>query len=725
MAAVKNEIYIGDRESPLLYFSNVTIISSSGEYAVDLVGNELSVDRFDPVVKYTFYAQQRLISSDGYSLETADGYILYGYWNENPEKIPYGTECWHYLDGELSAKLYVDYIEKVSADGWKIHAMSVIGLLDLQPHRGGVYMGKSFAELLTEFFGGTVGESKDGLTPITGGITNCLVEDAVASTTVHGLLPYSESKRDNLHQLMFAYCVNMTKNANGDLLFTYLRSNPEPPIIPQNRTFVGGQMAYEQPITSVELTEYTYIFDESVEPEEIYDNTSAPHTAGEALIVFNTPINPDTITTSEPTMIVRDANEVSAYVTGHGIISAKPYQVQERIISKSSETAGVEKTVSVDGVTLVNPLNSTNLMTRLFAYYTQRKTVRTSILVTDEKPGDLCRFYNPYYEIMSGFIHRMQWSTTSFTRSNCEIITGYTPPGISTNMQNVVLLTGTGEWTVPAGVTKIRAVLMAGGQGGGGGYPGEDSERNPEKPGAGGEPGIPGKGGRVLTREMEVTPGQRIAFSCGIGGVGGNAGEEGMSGTDTIFGEDSTFYGAVAPGGIMNLIDGKFYARQGNTGIAGAAGGKGAAFAGTSPTPDELASLGMSGEALTYKDQTWDGGQGGAAMYASQNGYTGWALGGGGGGAAMGANGNNGTDGHVEWRAVIGGIGGEGATASIPGAAARYTACGGDAGHGGGGGGAPGKSGFSGGSAPIGYVGKGGLGSVGGKGADGGILIYF
>jgi len=727
---IRSEIFIGDVNSPLFYFTNAEIVSSSGDYTVDLVANELSIDRFTPVTHYKYYARMALQPTDHDALETTDGFVLCGFYNANPADTPYGTECWHYVNGVLSRKLYVDYVRRVAKDQWEINAISIIGILDVQPHRGGVYTGETFAEVLTEFIGGTVGASANGLTPITGGLANCLVEDEVATTTVHGLLPYSESKRDNLHQLIFAYCVNMTMDANGDILFSYLKANDNPPEIPRDRIYIGGDVAYEQPVTDVELTEYTYVFDETAEREDVYNNTTAPHIEGEALVTFDPPINPDTIQVSEAGMTVRDANETSAYVTGNGIISAVPYQVQSRIISRRNDITPVRKTVSVTDVTLINPLNSSNVMDRLYDFYTQRKVVSSSIVLEDEKPGNLYQFYNPYDELNKGFIHRMRWNTTSLTKADCQIVTGYTPPGVMMNMQNVVLLTGSGSWPVPPAIKQrdnpfIRAVIIQGGQGGNGGGKGADSQRRPDSPGAGGAAGNGGSGGKVLTVDIDVSNLDYIDYSCGAGGEGGESDSPGAYGSETTFGDYSSYYGAVVPGGILNLIDGKFYARSGSKGIAGASGGLGARSASNTPTGEELAAYGGNGNPVTLNGKTWEGGKGGRSDNASQGGYFGWAFGGGGGGAAAGAKGGNGTDGYVQWQAVIGGFGGEGAAATIPGTDAQFVGTGGNGGNGGGGGGAPGASGFSGGSSPVGYVGVGGAGSKGGRGAPGGILIYY
>ena len=729
--ALDNELYIGeDINNPILYFSANTLRTVTGRKCTDLIGDELSVDVLEPTIEYTFLVQHYFDPSDEYdALETTDGLILCPLYNTDPAAIPYGTPVWYYTGGTLSDKYYFKYAERTAKNQWIIHAQSVVGMLDLEMHRGGVYTGKTFAEVMTEFFGGTVGASVDGMVTIEGGICKCTLEDEVAETTVHGLLPYA-TKRENLHQLIFCYCVNLTKDNTGDLIFAYLRPEDTPPKIPAERIYSGATIGYEQPVTDVELTEYTYVYDETVEEEAVYDNSSAPHTSGEALVLFDKPVNPLTLRTSETTMTIRDANAISCYVTNHGIIYGKPYQIQQRVLTKSVGEAALRRTVTVDNLTLVNPLNSQNLMTKLYEFYTTRQKVAMAVEIKDEKPGQLYEFEDPYGEIVTGFISSMEHATTGIVKANCEVITHYTPAGVSTNMKNVVMLRGDGIWTVPPSVRTraspvIRAVIVGGGAGGAGGNTGGTAKQRPEYPGAGGTGGEGGKGGKVLTVEINCADIATIAYTSGTGGEGGESDTAGSDGTPSTFGGYSSADGAYMPSGIINLIDGKRYGYPGLTGITGGAGGKGLKPSGSYPTDSEISGNGYSGEDLIYKDTVYTGGLGGAGQNGYAQGLYGWALGGGGGGAAVGGNGKDGTSGYVQWQAVIGGSGGKGGDATIPGNDAQYCGCGGNGGNGGGGGGSPGTSGSSYGSAPIGYAGAGGTGSKGGKGAAGGILVYY
>ena len=83
-----------------------------------------------------------------------------------------------------------------------------------------------------------------------------------------------------------------------------------------------------------------------------------------------------------------------------------------------------------------------------------------------------------------------------------------------TSYRNMLAVTASRNWTVPAGVTQIGAFLVGGGQGGGSGGRG----------GAGGSAVNSGSGGNgaeaVLVETIPVTPGQVLNLTVGAGGAG-------------------------------------------------------------------------------------------------------------------------------------------------------------------------------------------------------------
>lgn len=738
------EIYLGDPAAPAFHFFGDNLETLGGVNTVDLIGDSLSVDSASARVRYTWLVKEYLQPIDADYLITSDGYALYGLWNDSPADLPHGTPVWIYRDGKAADRLYLEKATQVGRDQWAISAVSVVGMLDLERHRGGVYTGKLMIDVLGEFFGFSEYEFDKAarLYHAVGSLAECFVAADVATTTVNGLLQV-DWKRTNLHKLLFAYCVTMSRTPEGALSFYHLAPPAAAPEIDDDRIYMGGSVTYDHPVTDVELVEYTYVWDETAEAERVYDNTSAPHTEGEALVTFSKPVNPATITVSGDEMFVRDANEVSAYVTGHGEIYAVPYQVQERTLSKSVEGKVIRKTKRVSGVELVNPVNSSNLLTKLFEFYTQRREVSGSLKLQGEKSGELYSFTNPHGKQETAYLSSLDWTDSAITKAECKWIANFRPSGVSSNMQNFVLLTGSGVWEVPealrtSGSPVVRAIIIGGGQGGHGGYSGNTSGVRPDSPGEGGAAGEGGAGGNVLVVDLNVSSIERIPYSCGLGGLGGSGAKidadgnvvtepaPGAAGRPTVFGDYSSASGAVVTGGILNFFDGKFYARPGRPGVAGAAGGKGAqSRSGATPAPDDITQYGEDGQPLTYGTDTYSGGKGSRSIFAINGSYTGWAFGAGGGGAALGAAGLDGGVGVVEWGIVVGGAGGEGATATVPGNDAQFYGCGGDGGNGGGGGGAPGDSGYNQGTLPAGPSGPGGLGSNGGRGAWGAILLIF
>lgn len=146
-----------------------------------------------------------------------------------------------------------------------------------------------------------------------------------------------------------------------------------------------------------------------------------------------------------------------------------------------------------------------------------------------------------------------------------------------------VVLTGTGSWQAPPGVTTLRIAL---GQGGAGGMRGQDGwvektpRDEPESFGYG-EDGAAGPGGKVWFGVVNINSGQSYPYDCGAGGTASTVyGTPGAEGGETTFGVYSSANGQRYPNGYTDINSGASYAR---TGVAapldgtsdGGAGGKG------------------------------------------------------------------------------------------------------------------------------------------------------
>lgn len=145
---------------------------------------------------------------------------------------------------------------------------------------------------------------------------------------------------------------------------------------------------------------------------------------------------------------------------------------------------------------------------------------------------------------------------------------------------DVIYITESGTYTMPAGVTQITLVLIGGGQGGQGGSSGTTGIR--DNTGVG---GAGGKGGKVYSTPLTINDGQQIDVVIGAGGAGGKAsnmyygflakpvpGEMGADGeptTATLGTVFSSANGVYMPTGYVDLLTNKAYAVAGQPGRNG------------------------------------------------------------------------------------------------------------------------------------------------------------
>lgn len=111
------------------------------------------------------------------------------------------------------------------------------------------------------------------------------------------------------------------------------------------------------------------------------------------------------------------------------------------------------------------------------------------------------------------------------------------------------VLTGAGQWTVPAGVTTVLAILVSGGDAGTDGTDGSFD-------GAGTD-GADGLGGKVLAQSFPVNPGSVLAYACGAGGTAPSG-----LGTATTFSTLSSARG-TRYNGYTDIRSGDVYGRDG------------------------------------------------------------------------------------------------------------------------------------------------------------------
>lgn len=785
-----NIIIIGSDESAPLYRfleSRHHIGSISGVASSSLAGDELSIDRVTFTVNLENY-RDTLYSPTGADAYQDTNDLLYAVKSELSDAaeklrtLPYATPVRVYHDGELVGKFYSGEVKRLGLTEFSVTADSPLGVLDGQQHRGGVYSGITFLNLLIEIIGGRAGSASGDVIPVTGGAVDFYVTSAVASAKVYGWLPIA-TKRANIHQMLFAHSVNILKGNDGDMLFDYLTSVSATDV-PDERIFINGAVTYTPPATRVELTEHSYVSLSTDEEVVLLNNTTGGTPADKTLVTFNDGPAHDLKTEGNLSIGSSGANWV--VVTGVGVLKGKKYHHTTFVISADSDDQSAEEKIArVSNCTLVSPLNGEAVLERLLSYYLSAREIQSDLSVQSERPGTLIRFNSVFGELETAFIARMNYRLTSFMRANCTLIAGYSPASAGNEYKNVQLVTASGTWRVPSGATKIMVVLIGGGTGGGAGNDGEQAGGAPGTEdwsgtapiswdgdggyaGTGGAPGGAGSGGKIFRGTLEVTPGQSFSVSIGAGGAGAPRGSSiGSAGGNTTFGSLSSANGYSVLTGFTDLITGNTYGQSGTEGIYGADGD------GPNGTTDII----VDGTRYTHGSRgeyLYDRHEASSSKYPASGSVS--IYGGYGGGPAYKANGGEGKAGggsmflmhgsnpqiptagggyttyHIPSVAVVYGyiaVGGDGANAAAP-PEETHPGRGGRGGNGGGGVGAFGspasvgasaeqasggvfysENGNSGsdyiisGNGKSGPLGTPGQGSAGGAGAPGCVLIYY
>ena len=660
----------------------------------------------------------------------------------------------YYRENLLRSTYYVQSIKRIGGDKYTISADSAMGLLMKRLHVGGIYTGQTVKEVVNEICGNI---------PI-------LVKTVFADTKLYGWLPYCKppesSARNNLAQVLYAIGAALTTDNNGVLRVEPLWDGVSSSI-GETRMYFDGSVETEKPISAVTVTEHQYIA--GTNEKELFSGTSQQ---GD-IITFSEPMH--SLTATGFTILESGAN-YAKISSGSGSLKGKTYIHNTRLVTQTVTENAAENVKSVTDATLVSLVNSSAVAKRLADYYKCRETITNGIVSGQEKPGHVVSVYHPYdKKMVSACIVSLDTTMSGTLKSEMAALVGFLPPQPESSeyFDERVILTGSGEWMVPEGVTSYTRVLIGGGRGGSSGHRGESpAVRTPKswteesdalrryvgldngvslEGGKGGEPGDAGDGGKVLVETVtDAVPGAKVSYACGRGGYGGvfsQGNDAGAPGTATTMGGATSDTGSSSEAGYTDAITGEIFAAKGKSGIAGSPG-NGYTWSNGKYTYRPSPSITVDG--VTYsagKDKEEVEGEDGRGDYKiAPYGYVGYSWRGGyGGGAAAGSNGNDGLangsgDAYIgsssAFATVTAARGGAGADATPPAKESRY-GCGGTSGHGGGGAGSNGTAGAHQTTSENISVSQasltasdtqpapGGRGSDGGEAGDGCIIIYY
>lgn len=654
--------------------------------------------------------------------------------------LPNNTPIIVYRSGEIKARFVSSGVSRIGPVTYQLTGRSPMGALTGMVHTGGIYTGQTVEDVVKE---------------ICGNIPS-LIKSVYAGVKLYGWLPYADGKersaRDNLAQVLFAIGAYLRTDLNGVLRIEPLWDGTAS-LIDVDRSYTGGTVKYNSPISAVTVTEHQYVA--GTEVKELFSGTAQ----NGDIITFSEPMH--SLSATGFTILESGANyaKISA---GSGSLTGKAYIHNTRLITQPVTAGAVENIKSVTDATLVSLVNSYAVAKRLADYYRCRETITNDIVSGHEKPGHVVSVYHPYdKKMVSACIQSLDTTMSATLKSSMEALVGFTPaqPESAEYLDERVVLTGSGEFPIPEGTTTIHYVMISAGQGGRCGEKGEDTQSGPKfswsNPvfedrvdgyalalgGKGGSGGKGGMGGRIVEGDLDVSQLKSLAYDCGKSGKGAEFSPDdlpGTDGTDTVF-HGMTTEGASAPDfGFADPITGEQFGGVGEDGLPGGDG------AGRDPSvseyTDDSVQQYVSGTVAYDEDGNAftpgpvAGSEGKVSMTRIASTSTprsfGWYSSGLGGGPAAGANGKAGASGRGlpsdTTVNVTGGSGADGMTATLTPSKPRRYGRGGRGGYGGGGAGSGGIAVKNGnGTITPGTPGSGGLGGPGGPSADGCIILYY
>ena len=494
--------------------------------------------------------------------------------------LPNNTPIIVYRDGEIKARFVSSGVSRIGPVTYQLTGRSPMGALTGMVHAGGIYTGQTVEEVVKE---------------ICGNIPS-LIKSVYAGVKLYGWLPYADGKersaRDNLAQVLFAIGAYLRTDLNG-----FLRIEPlwdgTASLIDVDRSYTGGTVKYDAPISAVTVTEHQYVA--GTEVKELFSGTAQ----NGDIITFSEPMH--SLSATGFTILESGANyaKISA---GTGALTGKAYIHNTRLITQPVTAGAAENVKSVTDATLVSLVNSYAVAKRLADYYRCRETITHDIVSGHEKPGHVVSVYHPYdKKMVSACIQSLDTTMSATLKSSMEALVGFTPaqPESAEYFDERVVLTGSGEWQVPENVTAITAVLIGGAQGGHCGHGGNPATQKTVSitgnifdipqyitdkwafGGKGGKGGDPGFGGKILQATFDVTPAQKFSFACGVGGFGAafdannwanTPSTPGADGTKTTFGSLDSSTGSTSEIGYTDPVTGEVFAQKGEQGIAGGDG---------------------------------------------------------------------------------------------------------------------------------------------------------
>lgn len=593
-------------------FTNEDIVGFPTAYTHQaLISAELNADEIQVRLRYNpnylgYYIDDAVEGSDFlrvqgnvYAVKSGGGSFPFTeYDNATPIDL--------YKDDTLLARYYITSIApKYEKDGYiyfDVSAVSFIGLTIKMAHNGGLYVSTPIGDIIADILKATKDNARSTSSLFFFNMQNGLyytIDPLVFNYRVSGRLPATDGEtitaRENLRDVLFASGASILKNADGSLYFTFNQPSEAIPI-EDEKIYLGQPYKEDSIVTTVKVISHAYFAIEGGEEKTLFD--SSGDVVDHAKVLFNEPI----FRFSDTTLTINESGVNYAIVSGTGVLKGFEYTHTRQEFSKQI-AQGIEN-IKTSTNSLVSTLNYLSVLERMENYFKNAREMQTAfVLPANVKAGSLVRFTDMFNNAKNGFIKDVDITYSGIDKGVANVVVDWTPSNVGEGFTKCYVLQGAGTWNkasaeaeIGHAITKARIVLLGGGHGG---YKGADGEAgSTSKGGAGGDGGAGGEAGKVFAVTLDGNIPASIPYNCGTGGA---PAQDGNPTTATVGGTVYTSAnGSIPAGGVMNLITGEVYATAGESGYRGGHGGEAGIDFGSGTN---------YGEPITYKGQTWQGGE--------------------------------------------------------------------------------------------------------------------
>jgi hypothetical protein len=365
----------------LISFEGASIKAASVIEETDPLSAELRVNALDLTI-FSQDAQFSIINPEGHYAALQERQPLAVYEVVDNQSVYIGT-------------FYLDEWENQSDTVSLFHAVDMLGVLDRQPYRGGIWTGAGIAvEDLLEVVLGSVYVPYE-------------LDAALVGTEVTGWLP-AGSVREALQQLAFAVGASVSCSRSGSIKIYKTKIAADEPgevTITRSQIGQGSPLALRSQVTGVEVTAHNYVA--GTEDVELYDDILA---AGTHEIVFSEPAHSlsaigATITESGANYAILEVSTLGAVV-----LSGKRYIDTTAVtrITTPGLTAGVRPNVlKITDAYLVSNANVAAVAGRVHAYFQQRYRQRMRLFAPTAEVGQVAVIDTLYQKQIRGVIEKI------------------------------------------------------------------------------------------------------------------------------------------------------------------------------------------------------------------------------------------------------------------------------------------------------------------------------